>query len=294
MKKHLQRIVSLVCVLALAFSVIPAMAEEYDARVITAKWKDGDNQEGFRPDHVDASLAGQKVTLNEDNGWTAEVSVLAGTGNNWTFDTPDGYTATLDEGAISVITYNRPIAASIDVSGTVSWNDSDNAGKTRPESVQLMLLADGQACGEPLTAKAPAWKVTWTDLAARKAGTDEAIIYTVRQLQTPDGYISSVSGTEVTNTLETGSLKEIFYWNMRKFAIYPLSIYNKFIQAILIFVVPFAFVNYFPAQFFLRKADMAAYPEWLMYISPVVGIALYLFAYSFWRFSLRFYKSTGN
>ena len=94
--------------------------------------------------------------------------------------------------------------------------------------------------------------------------------------------------------LETGSLKEIFYWNMRKFAIYPLSIYNKFIQAILIFVVPFAFVNYFPAQFFLRKADMAAYPEWLMYISPVVGIALYLFAYSFWRFSLRFYKSSGN
>ena len=94
--------------------------------------------------------------------------------------------------------------------------------------------------------------------------------------------------------LETGSLKEIFYWNMRKFAIYPLSIYNKFIQAILIFVVPFAFVNYFPAQFFLRKPDMEAYPEWLMYISPVVGIALYLLAYTFWRFSLRFYKSTGN
>ena len=39
---------------------------------------------------------------------------------------------------------------------------------------------------------------------------------------------------------------------------------------------------------------MAAYPKWLMYISPVVGIALYLLAYSFWRFSLRFYKSTGN
>ena len=207
MKKHLQRIVSLVCVLALAFSVIPAMAEEYDARVITAKWKDGDNQEGFRPDHVDASLAGQKVTLNDDNGWTAEVSVPSDTGNNWTFDTPDGYTATLDEGAISVITYNRPTAAAIDVSGTVIWNDSDNAGKTRPESVQLMLLANGEVCGEPLTAKAPAWKVTWTDLAAKKAGTDETITYTVRQLQTPNGYASQENGTEVTNTLQTGSLK---------------------------------------------------------------------------------------
>ena len=94
--------------------------------------------------------------------------------------------------------------------------------------------------------------------------------------------------------LETNSLKEIFYWNMRKFAIYPLSIYNKFIQAILIFVVPFAFVNYFPAQFFLQKPDMAAYPALFMYITPIVGIVLYALAYAFWRFSLRFYKSTGN
>lgn len=94
--------------------------------------------------------------------------------------------------------------------------------------------------------------------------------------------------------VETGSLKEIFYWNMRKFAIYPLSIYNKFIQSILIFVVPFAFVNYFPAQFFLRKADIAAYPQWFMYLSPIVGIGLYILAYVFWKFSLRYYKSTGN
>lgn len=94
--------------------------------------------------------------------------------------------------------------------------------------------------------------------------------------------------------VEMGSLKEIFYWNMRKFAIYPLSIYNKFIQSILIFVVPFAFVNYFPAQFFLRKADMAAYPQGFMYLSPIVGIVLYIIAYAFWKFSLRYYKSTGN
>lgn len=94
--------------------------------------------------------------------------------------------------------------------------------------------------------------------------------------------------------VETQSLKELFYWNMRKFAIYPLSIYNKFIQSILIFVIPFAFVNYFPAQFFLRKDDMSAYPEFFMYLSPIVGTLLYVIAYVFWKFSLRYYKSTGN
>lgn len=59
--------------------------------------------------------------------------------------------------------------------------------------------------------------------------------------------------------IETQNLKEIMYWNLRKFAGYPISIYNKFIQSLLIFVVPFAFVNYFLAQFLLRKPDMSTY-----------------------------------
>lgn len=94
--------------------------------------------------------------------------------------------------------------------------------------------------------------------------------------------------------IETNSLKEIFFWNVRKFAGYPISIFHKSIQGIMIFVVPFAFVNYFPAQYLLRKADMANYPQYFMYIAPFVGIVLFFLAYGFWRFSIRFYKSTGN
>ena len=94
--------------------------------------------------------------------------------------------------------------------------------------------------------------------------------------------------------VETNSIREIFYWNMRKFAGYPISIFHKGIQILMIYVVPFAFVNYFPAQFLLRKADMAQYPQGFMYITPVVGVGLYLLAYGFWRVSLRYYKSSGN
>lgn len=94
--------------------------------------------------------------------------------------------------------------------------------------------------------------------------------------------------------LETQSIKEVFFWNARRFASFPLSIYNSVIQTVLMFVIPFAFVNYFPAQFLLRKADMAAYPQWCMYISPIVAVVLFAIAYAFWRFSLRYYKSTGN
>lgn len=94
--------------------------------------------------------------------------------------------------------------------------------------------------------------------------------------------------------LQTNSLKELIYWNMRKFAGYPISIFHKAIQIFMIYVMPFAFVNYFPAQYLLRKSDMAEYPEIFLYLTPVVGISMYLLAYLFWRFSIRYYKSSGN
>ena len=94
--------------------------------------------------------------------------------------------------------------------------------------------------------------------------------------------------------LETGSLKELFYFNMRKFAGDPISIFNKGIQACMIFVVPFAFVNYFPAQYLLHKPDMAQYPDIFMYLTPVIGTGMYLLAYWFWKYSLKYYKSSGN
>lgn len=94
--------------------------------------------------------------------------------------------------------------------------------------------------------------------------------------------------------IKTENLREIFYWDMRKFAGYPISIFHKLIQYLLMYVVPFAFVNYFPAQFLLRKADMASYPLFYMYMAPFIGIVLYLLSYVFWRFSVRYYNSTGN
>lgn len=93
---------------------------------------------------------------------------------------------------------------------------------------------------------------------------------------------------------QTDSLKELLYWNPRKFAGYPISIFRKGIQFLMIYVMPFAFVNYFPVQYYLRKSDMGQYPQIYMYLTPVIGVLMYAGAYVFWRYSLRFYKSSGN
>lgn len=94
--------------------------------------------------------------------------------------------------------------------------------------------------------------------------------------------------------VRTNTLKSVFYWNFRKFAGYPISIYHKAIQYLMIYVVPFAFVNYFPAQFLLRKEDMNGYPVVYLYLTPLVGLVMFMVAYGFWRISVKFYKSTGN
>lgn len=94
--------------------------------------------------------------------------------------------------------------------------------------------------------------------------------------------------------LETGSLKELIYFSMKKFAGYPISIYHKVIQFCMIYIIPFAFVNYFPAQYILNKSDIVSYPGIYLYLTPVVGMGMYLSAYLFWRYSIRYYKSSGN
>ena len=210
MKKHLRRILSLLCVLAMVCGAVSALAEDpsvqYDARIITVDWKDGNNYDGIRPAFLDVSLAGQALKLNEENGWTGEVTVPHETENKWEYTKPEGYAVTEDAGDVTVLKFHHAVADPISVSGTVTWDDSDNIGKIRPDSVQLMLLADGEPYGEPLTAKMPGWRVTWENLPAFKPNSTTRIEYTVKQLQDPEGYVSSASGLEVKNTLQTATL----------------------------------------------------------------------------------------
>ena len=91
MKKHLQLILSLLCVLALAFGITAALADDNEARIITVQWSDNNNYDLLRPDHVTVSLAGSApLRLDDTNGWSGEVSVPAGTANDWTYDSVEG------------------------------------------------------------------------------------------------------------------------------------------------------------------------------------------------------------
>jgi ABC-2 type transport system permease protein len=90
------------------------------------------------------------------------------------------------------------------------------------------------------------------------------------------------------------NIRNLLFFNTRKFAGYPISFYPTIIQKFLIFVIPFAFVNYFPAQFFLKKPDMNQYWSGFLYLAPAVSIIVCAIAYLFWKMGLKRYSSTGN
>lgn len=94
--------------------------------------------------------------------------------------------------------------------------------------------------------------------------------------------------------VKSSNIRFLMYWQVRKFAGYPLSIFGTAARIFLMFIVPFAFVNYFPSQFLLRKADFAMFnPIWI-YMSPVVALVWVLISYCFWRISIKRYTSTGT
>ncbi len=81
----------------------------------------------------------------------------------------------------------------------------------------------------------------------------------------------------------------------QEFTRYPITIYSRGVRLLLTFVVPFAFMNYFPARFFLHKAhEGAMLPAGVGLLTPAIGIVFVAIAYAFWRLGLNRYSGVGN
>ena len=75
MKERLQRILSVVCVLALVLGCMTVSAlSDGNTKIVTVIWNDSNNTEGVRPDSV--TVGG--VALNEGNGWTGVIETEDG------------------------------------------------------------------------------------------------------------------------------------------------------------------------------------------------------------------------
>jgi ABC-2 type transport system permease protein len=86
----------------------------------------------------------------------------------------------------------------------------------------------------------------------------------------------------------------IFTYGGNEMMTYPMSIYPGWLRRIFTFAIPFVFLNYYPALYFLDKPDPLNFPAFAPFISPFAALAMLLAASAFWRFGLNHYQSTGS
>ncbi|MEO6712374.1 MAG: ABC-2 family transporter protein [Mycobacteriales bacterium] len=78
------------------------------------------------------------------------------------------------------------------------------------------------------------------------------------------------------------------------FGNYPLTILPGVLQGVFTFVVPLAFVAYFPVAVVLDLAPDNWFMSGLAHLSPLIGVALFIGARRVWKRSLRNYASVGG
>lgn len=79
-------------------------------------------------------------------------------------------------------------------------------------------------------------------------------------------------------------------YNLIAFGRYPLPVFNDLIQFILKWVIPFAFVAFYPSTHFFERHDFKTF----CYLTPVIALLFVSLAGVVWRFGVSRYKSTGH
>jgi ABC-2 type transport system permease protein len=95
-------------------------------------------------------------------------------------------------------------------------------------------------------------------------------------------------------TVGSAEVANAFTYGGNTMTSYPLNIFGPWLRRTLAFVVPLAFVTYFPGLYLLDKPDPLGFPTAFQFLAPVaaavfVGITGYA-----WRASVRHYRSTGS
>lgn len=75
---------------------------------------------------------------------------------------------------------------------------------------------------------------------------------------------------------------------------YPQQIFPAALRTGLTFLLPIAFVAYFPATVLLNRTGDLAVPAWLAASSPLVGVILFAIAVRIWKIQSAHYQSAGN
>jgi len=93
-------------------------------------------------------------------------------------------------------------------------------------------------------------------------------------------------------SLYTDSKNDIqpIIYNIGNYGRYPVNLYDRLIQIVLTWILPFAFVGFYPATFFLDRQEWREFAL----LTPVVGFIVLAFGVFCWNRGIRHYRGAGN
>ncbi|WP_020385732.1 ABC transporter permease [Kribbella catacumbae] len=94
--------------------------------------------------------------------------------------------------------------------------------------------------------------------------------------------------------IDSAELSNSFTYGGQQLTQYPLVIFGQDVVRAVTFIVPLAFVNYYPVLYVLGKPAPLGLPSWIGLLAPLVAIAMIALASLAWRGGLRRYRSTGS
>jgi ABC-2 type transport system permease protein len=95
-------------------------------------------------------------------------------------------------------------------------------------------------------------------------------------------------------TTDGGEFSNAFTYGGNFMTQYPIDILGVWLRRFLAYIVPLAFVCYFPALYILDKPDPLGLPQVVEFLSPVVALMAAWVAGLTWQFAVRHYRSAGG
>lgn len=95
-------------------------------------------------------------------------------------------------------------------------------------------------------------------------------------------------------TVDAQEVSNAFTYGGSFLASYPINIFEGWLRRLLAFLIPMAFVSYFPGLYVLDRADPLGTPPILQFCTPLVATAAALVAGRVWHVAVRHYRSTGS
>ena len=170
----------------------------------TKTWVDYDNVDNTRPDKIvvnllqDGKVIRTKEVSKNDN-WSYSFKNLPKYDNNNNEIKYSISEEKVDKYTTEVVGYNiiNTYKATTKIDVTKTWIDHNNADKTRPDKITIILLKDGIKIKEQEVSESDGWKYTFDNLE-KYNNKNEEIHYTIEE-ETVNGYTSIIDGYNITN-----------------------------------------------------------------------------------------------